>query len=87
MEYIQLAEVQNEAHGYCRLLGIVNFIAPLPSPLTASPLTHLSDGRGTQARLINIFFHRVRSDIIVKAIEGSITKIYLKKLRLHRKEY
>ena len=34
-----------------------------------------------------MFLDRVRSDMTVKAIEGWITKKYLKKLRLNLREY
>ena len=37
------------------MIGIVNSVAPLPSPLTVSALTHLSDGTQTQSvEIINI---------------------------------
>ena len=35
---------------------------------------------------INLY-DRVHSDMIAKAIQGSITKTYPKKLRIHRGEY
>ena len=69
VENILLEEIQNQAHGYFGLLGIGNFgINLLPIPLTVSYLTHLYENCGTSAIEI-IFFDRVRSDIISKAIE------------------
>ena len=49
VEHIHIAEIQNQARGYFGLLGVGNIIAPVPSSLTVSPLTHLSDGHITQA--------------------------------------
>ena len=49
VEQIWLADIQEQAYGYFGLLGIGNFIDPIASLLTVSPLTHLSDNHGTQA--------------------------------------
>ena len=87
VEHIYLEDIQNQVHGYFGLLGIGNSVAPLTSPLKVSDLTHLSNGNQTQSVEIKIFFDRVRSDMIAKAIEVSITKKSVKKLRLHRGLY
>ena len=70
VEQIILEEIQIQSHGYFGLLGIVNYVDPLPSPLTLSALTQLSDNGGTSAVGIQNFFDRLSSDIIAKAIEG-----------------
>ena len=71
---MQLDDKKNQAEGYFGLPGIGKYVAPLPSPLTASSLTHLYDGTQNQEAKIQNFFDRMRSDIIYKAIDGSITK-------------
>ena len=38
-------------------------------------------------KLTYLFYDRLRSDMIAKEIEGSITKIYLKKLRIYCRKY
>ena len=83
VEQIQLEEIKNQTHGYFGLTGVVNVVAPLPNHLTVSALIHLSDGTETKEIEIQNVFDRVCSDIIAKAIEGSIYKTSLKKLRLH----
>ena len=55
--------------------------------MTVSAIKYLPDGTTDQAAEIQIFFNRVRSDIIAIAIEGSITKTSLNKFRLHRGVY
>ena len=64
------------------MLGIGNYVAPLPIPLIVSDLTHLSENYGTSSVEIKIIFDRMRLDMIAKSIEGQITKTYLNKLRL-----
>ena len=47
VEQIQIEEIQNQSHGYFRLLGIRNVsINPLKSPLVVSAITHVSDNHG-----------------------------------------
>ena len=55
--------------------------------MTVSHINHLSGGDATQATEIKHFYERVISDMITKAIEGSIKNIYLKNIRLHRGLY
>ena len=52
--------------------------------MTVSDLTKLSGGDAIE---MQIFYDRLRLDIIAKAIEVSITKTYHKKLRLRHGEY
>ena len=48
VEKILLEEIQNQPHGYFELLGIENVgLNPLPSPLSVSYITHLSENCGT----------------------------------------
>ena len=49
VEHIQLAEIQEQAHGYFGMLGNGNFIDPLPIPLQVSSITYLSYNYRTQA--------------------------------------
>ena len=51
--------------------------------MLASNLLNVS----TSEQEVQNFYDRVHSDMIAKVIEGSITKISFKKLRLHRREY
>ena len=58
-------------------------IKAFPNSLVVSSILNLS----TSAQEIKSFDDRVRSDMKVKAIYGSITKKHLKKPRLHHGEY
>ena len=73
-----------QAFGYFGMQGIGNVNRVLPNPLTVSDLTKLSGGDAIE---MQIFYDRLRLDIIAKAIEVSITKTYHKKLRLRHGEY
>ena len=57
--------------GLFGLLDIGN-VGPntLPRPLAVSDLTHFSNGDAYQATEIQHFYHRVRSDMIAKTIDG-----------------
>ena len=55
--------------------------------LKEPPLTQIYNGHATQATEIQYFYDRLCSDMVSKSIEGSITKTYLKKIRLHNGEY
>ena len=57
------------------MLGIGNVIDPLPRLLEVSSLTDITDNYVTQETEIQNFYDRVNSDMITKAIEGSITNI------------
>ena len=41
VEQIILEAIQNQAHGYFGLIGIVNYVDPFPSPLIVSSITYL----------------------------------------------
>ena len=71
--------MHHQAHEYFGMLGIRNVgNKVLPNLLVISALQKLdNDAKGKN------IYDKVRSDMISKAIEGSITKKYLKKLRLH----
>ena len=76
--------MHHKEHRYFGLLGIGNVVNQLlPNPLVVSYLQNL-DG---SAQGVQNFYDRVRSDMIAKAIEGSITKIHINKIRLHRGGY
>ena len=79
-EQIQISDIHHQAHGYFGLLGIGNVVNILPDPLVVSSLRNLSNN--TQE--VQNLYTRVSSDMISKSIEVSITKTYLKKIRLHR---
>ena len=88
VEQIKFLKIQKQAHIYFRLLGIGNMgIVALPISLSVFPQTHLSDNHAASTMEIQNFYDRIRSDMISKGIEGSITKTYLKKLRFHCGEY
>ena len=55
--------------------------------MTVSSLTYLYYDDRTQATEIHFFCGRVRSDMISKSVEVSITKTSIRKLRLHCVEY
>ena len=58
VEHIQLAKIQEQAHGYFGLLGNGNFVNPLPIPLEVSSLTHLSYNDITQATEIQLLSYQ-----------------------------
>ena len=67
------------------MIGIGNVgIAPLLYPWKLSYMTYLYDVNAIE---INNFYDRLCSDMIAKSIEVSITKTFLKKLRLHHGVY
>ena len=66
------------------LQGIGNVDISLLVPLTVSYLANLAGGDAVE---MQNKYDRVRSNIKAQAIEGSITKIYFKKLRLHHGLY
>ena len=76
--------MHHQSHGYFGLIGIGNVgNKSLPNTLVLSDLQNLSGS--TQE--VQKFYVRLRSDMIAKSIEGSITKKYPKKLRLFQGEY
>ena len=66
------------------LQGIGNVDISLLVPLTVSYLANLAGGDAVE---MQNKYDRVRSNITAQAVEGSITKIYFKKLRLHHGLY
>ena len=84
VEKIQIMDMQHQAHGYFGLPGIRNVGNQVfPKTLVVRALQNL----GKNAQELQNLYNRVRPDMIAKAIEGSITKTFLKKLRLKRGEY
>ena len=80
VEQIQISDMHQQAHGYFGLLGIGNVENKvLPKPLAVSGIQNLANND----REVQNFYDRVHSDMIAKAIEGSIKKNYLKILKLH----
>ena len=67
-EHIHIEDINNQAHGYFVLQGIVNVDIDILDGLPVSALTQLDDGHGTQATEKK--YDKVRSDMIPKAIEG-----------------
>ena len=80
VEQIHIDDIKNQAHRYFGLLGIENTVDPLPSPLTLSHLTQLSNGTQTQSVETFYLFDRMCSDTIAKTIEVSITKTFSRDL-------
>ena len=77
---MNITDTPYQDRGYFGLLGIGNVgNNVIPNPLVVSYLQNLA---GDPQQVQNIYY-RVRSNMISKAIEGSITKIYYKRLRLH----
>ena len=70
----------NKHRGNFGLEGIGNVDIDLQIPLTVTYLANLSGGNVFEIQLLN---DRVRSDIIDKESEGSITKTSIKKLSIH----
>ena len=81
---IQLADMHIQTFGYFGLQGIVNVNQVLPNTLAVSDLKKLAGGNAIE---IKNLYDREILDMIDKEIEGSITKKYLKKPRLHQGEY
>ena len=72
---INLADIYQQARGYFGLMGIRNIdISPLTSLLEVSVLKSLAD---IDVIEIQNVYYRVSSDMIAKAIEGSITNKYI----------
>ena len=84
VQQIQLADMHIQAFGYFGLQGIVNVNQVLPNTLAVSDLKKLAGGNAIE---IKNLYDREILDMIDKEIEGSITKTYLKKLRIHRGVY
>ena len=78
---IHIADMYHQAHGSFGLIGIGNVgNQVLTKPLVVSGLQNLANN----AQELRNFYYTVRSDMISKAIEVSIKKNYLKKLRLNQ---
>ena len=74
----------HQSNEYFELLGIGSVGNKfLPNPLVVSALQNLA----SNPQEVENLYDMVRSDMISKAIEGSIKKNSLKKIRLHRMEY
>ena len=69
--------------GYFGLQGIGNVDQFLTNPLLVQALQNIAN----YAQEKQNFYDKIHSDMIYKAIEGSIRKNSLKKLRLHQREY
>ena len=80
VEQVQFEYIHHQAHVYFGIKVIGNVWNHfLPNPLVVSSLQKLSKN----SQKVQIFYDRVRSYIIDKAIEGSITNTYINKIRLH----
>ena len=80
VEQIHISYIHYQAHGYFGLLGIGNVgNIVLKNSLV---LSYLQKFNGDQPQVHNIYA-RMRSYMISKSNEVSITKTSLKKLRLH----
>ena len=81
---IHISGIEYQAHGYFGLIGIGNVRNNvLPNLFVSSDPKNLN---GDSHQIPN-FYVRVSSDMISNAIEGSIIKTSIKKLRLNRGEY
>ena len=80
---IQLADIHRQAHRYFGLLGIVNLVNTLSNTLIVQALLNLA----ISAQEVKCFYDKVRSYMIAKEIEVSITKKFLKIIRLHGGEF
>ena len=74
--------MQTQSFGYFGLQGAVNVNQFLPNPLVVEAIQILSKNQ----KEIQHLHDRVFSDMIAKAIEGSITNTSLKKLGLNKRE-
>ena len=81
VEQIHISYMYHKSYGYFVLLDIGKVVNQfLPNPLVVSVLQNLFNN----AQEMKTFYDRVISDIIYKAIEGSITNTSLKKIRLNQ---
>ena len=84
VEKIHISDMHHQAHGYFGLIGIGNVVNQvLPKPLVLSDLQKFD----ASSQEVQKFYDKLRLDIIANAMEGSITKTYLQKIRLYREEY
>ena len=72
--------MKHQSYGYFGMLGIINVRNKvLPKPLIVSALNNLSGS----AQEVQKLYDRVCSDMIAKAINGSIINLSLKTIRIH----